>query len=286
MSLNLGPIAAAANATRSVSSLTGDVVGSKAVRAIAFGMNYAGSDCELHGCHNDAEAMAKYLKEVRGYPADRVRVLNDAGATQPHTTRDGMLAALRELAQQTRADELDEVFITYSGHGAQVRDLSGREEDGMNEVILPTDFRQAGYISDDLINAILRDFNPRTKVVCSFDCCHSGSVADLRYKFTYDRDSHSVARSEQPSAPHMPPLVYTLSGCRDDQVSMDAFNVRGAGRYTGAMTSCLTRALEAHANEPTLLQLFASLHDLLKDANFVQKPVLFASRPVDADDKF
>lgn len=36
-----------------------------------------------------------------------------------------------------------------SGHGGQTEDLDGDEDDGMDEVIYPVDFKQAGHIVDD-----------------------------------------------------------------------------------------------------------------------------------------
>ena len=42
-----------------------------------------------------------------------------------------------------------------SGHGRHIRDRHGTEEDGMDEVILPLDFEEAGYITDDVSFAFL-----------------------------------------------------------------------------------------------------------------------------------
>jgi hypothetical protein len=36
-----------------------------------------------------------------------------------------------------------------SGHGGQVKDVSGDEDDGNDECIYPVDFKQAGQIIDD-----------------------------------------------------------------------------------------------------------------------------------------
>ena len=41
------------------------------------------------------------------------------------------------------------------GHGSQVRDLDGDEEDGYDEVICPLDFKTAGPIVDDEMHRIL-----------------------------------------------------------------------------------------------------------------------------------
>ena len=36
-----------------------------------------------------------------------------------------------------------------SGHGGQVKDVSGDEDDGNDECVYPVDFKQAGQIIDD-----------------------------------------------------------------------------------------------------------------------------------------
>ena len=41
------------------------------------------------------------------------------------------------------------------GHGRHIRDRHGTEEDGLDEVILPLDFEEAGYITDDVSFAFL-----------------------------------------------------------------------------------------------------------------------------------
>jgi hypothetical protein len=60
----------------------------------------------------DAEAVATALRDPRlcGYPDANVTLLANEGAT-----RDGVLAALRTLAQRTTP--ADTVLLFYSGHG-------------------------------------------------------------------------------------------------------------------------------------------------------------------------
>ncbi len=44
--------------------------------------------------------------------------------------------------------------VDSSGHGGQTQDLDGDEDDGMDEVIYPVDFKRAGHIVDDESGAI------------------------------------------------------------------------------------------------------------------------------------
>ena len=262
--------------------------------AILFGMNYTKCPSNrLRGCHNDAELMEKYLVELRGY--DKKNVMKCIDIDSPEdlrlTSTRGMIQSLQELVARSHKDDLEEVFITYSGHGSQVRDFTGREEDGMNEIILPWDFQTGGYISDDTIHNILRGMNPKTRIICIFDCCHSGSIADLEFKYAYDRHENKIIHSRIKHN-SMLPNVITLSGCKDCQVSMDAYNVRGRKQFSGAMTACLIRLLRKNEEEKEekegvkLFDLFGLLHDLLGDKEFVQMPVLFSSKVLTPEDEF
>ena len=42
----------------------------------------------------------------------------------------------------------DSLFFHFSGHGSQLRDPTGMEDDGMDETILPADHSTAGQIRD------------------------------------------------------------------------------------------------------------------------------------------
>ena len=55
----------------------------------------------------------------------------------------------------------DSLFLHYSGHGSQVRDRSGDEDDNQDEVIMPVDFESAGVISDDVLKALISKKLPK-----------------------------------------------------------------------------------------------------------------------------
>jgi metacaspase-1 len=46
-------------------------------------------------------------------------------------------------------------FFHYSGHGGQVKDDAGDEEDGFDETIMPVDFKTKGQIIDDELHALM-----------------------------------------------------------------------------------------------------------------------------------
>lgn len=70
----------------------------------------------------------------------------------------GMLRNLQALCVASWRDGLDVVVVQFSGHGTQMKDVTGEEADGLDEVIVPS----AGFLSDDdLLSAV---FNPKTLV--------------------------------------------------------------------------------------------------------------------------
>ena len=160
------------------------------MRALVMGLNYAGSPSvnELFGCVNDAHEVALFLR-TRYSPAKMaVEVVTDADPkTKKDTTFTGMLNKLYAIATASWRDRLEFVYIHYSGHGTFVKDdgeeKDGDELDGRDECLVPSDAHSAGVIRDDIVAGVFRCFNPKTRVVVVFDCCHSGTMGDLPFSW-------------------------------------------------------------------------------------------------------
>lgn len=203
-------------------------------RALLFGLNYAHTtDAVLNGCINDVRNISDYLNAFN-IPCD---VYTD-DVDLASTSAQGMIRKLYELAVASYKENLDFVWIHYSGHGTYVRDSNGDEKDGRDECLVPSDFKTAGVISDDLICSLFKSFNSKTRVVCVFDCCHSATIGDMKYSW----EGPKLCVVENIGCA-IPAKVTTISGCLDSQTSADAYNVDGTGKFTGALTSCLLYVL-------------------------------------------
>src|SRR5271163_89930 len=66
-------------------------------------------------------------------------------------TRANIIRAMHWLVAGAQPN--DSLFLHYSGHGSQTEDLDGDEEDGLDETILPVDFKTAGMIIDDVYSS-------------------------------------------------------------------------------------------------------------------------------------
>jgi hypothetical protein len=139
-------------------------------RALLIGINHYQSVPGLQGSVNDVETMREILTTRWGFAAGNIRVLTDEDAT-----REKMLAALNQLVAESGPD--DTVYFHYSGHGSQVQDLNGDEDDGLDETIVPQDGRSGNVpdIVDDELDAIFSRLRARSAVIV-LDSCHSGTA--------------------------------------------------------------------------------------------------------------
>lgn len=161
-----------------------DAYGTK--RAVMIGINYRGQSGELSGCHNDVKNMKEYLMNVHGFEERNITVLMDDGYHR-EPTRSNITYAYRDLVSTSRSG--DTVFTHYSGHGGRVRDENGDEDDGYDETLIPVDFQSAGQITDDeLFDSLVKPMAKGVLMTSLMDCCHSGTVLDLPYRFTADGD--------------------------------------------------------------------------------------------------
>lgn len=242
-----------------------------ASKALLFGINYVGTDAELRGCVNDVTNMGKFLREFGGF--DDIQIYTDE-IDPSQVTGDAIYGHLETLARESETGLVDRVWIHYSGHGGQVRDWSGDERDNMDECILPVDFATKGVITDDSIKRILRMFHQDTKVTCVFDCCHSGTICDLKYNYDANMKKTSVNSFISPCKAD----ICVISGCMDNQTSADAYNVRGRHTFSGAMTSCLLDAMKYEAKS---ILVFEELNKKLCYKGFEQVAQMSASRDIE-----
>ena len=236
-------------------------------RAMLFGLNYANDpEVKLNGCINDVRNISAFLMTQLRIPCE---VFTD-DATPDSTTAKGITHRLFELAVRSYREELDFVWLHFSCHGSYLVDRSRDERDGRDECLVPSDFKTAGMITDDDLQLLFRQFNPRTRVVAVFDCCHSGSIGDVKYRWESPRGV-----SMENIACAVGAKVITLSGCRDDQVSEDTYNLLKDNRAGGALTSCLLMVMqEAPAATRDVFALLRALRKKLADLRFTQVPCL------------
>jgi len=239
-------------------------------RALLIGINYRGTGNALAGCINDVHGVKAMLLS-KGFPEENIVMLTD------------------DLKKPTKANILDElnnvctsgaenIFIHYSGHGTQVKDHNGDEPDGKDEAICPLDFRHCGMISDDVIKAHLMKVPAGHKVFCVFDSCHSGTVCDLGFNIVKRKNRLIFARDNRQA--ETPANVVLVSGCLDQQVSVDGFM---NNRPTGALTWAFLFAIQ-HMGVQNWGQLFRAVHKMIKKCRTRQYPHISSGRHIQTTD--
>lgn len=135
--------------------------------SINFGLNsvdpnhYQGWSGDLRACEFDASDMA-LIAASQGFSV--VKILTQ------QATRANVLGAIATAAGKLQTGDL--CLISYSGHGGQVPDINGDEDDGLDETWCLYD----GQLVDDEIYEALSDFAPGVRVLVFSDSCHSGSA--------------------------------------------------------------------------------------------------------------
>jgi len=125
------------------------------------GAAYAGWTGPLMACEFDARDMAAIARQMGMKPT----VLLTKKATRQAT-----LAGLREAARALRSGDL--FFLSYSGHGGQVPDVTGDEADRKDETWCLHD----GQLIDDELYVELGRFAAGVRILVVSDSCHSGTV--------------------------------------------------------------------------------------------------------------
>lgn len=133
---------------------------------------YGGWDGRLIACENDARDM-RQLAHQAGFEDGTTLLSAEA-------TVENVNAALRSAAEVVTAGDI--LLFTYSGHGGQVPDINGPEDepDRLDETMCLFDRE---YIDDEL-HRELESFAEGVRVLALLDCCHSGTGLKVRRLLT------------------------------------------------------------------------------------------------------
>ena len=230
-------------------------------KALLVGINYVGTDNALNGCIHDAENIASRLVGFK-----TISMLTDYTAMKP--TKANIVSEFTKLV--SGAVSGDCLLFTFSGHGSQVTDWSLDEADGKDEGLYTLDNK---LIVDDELKLIIRRYlKPGVTLFVLTDCCHSGTVMDLKYNYIdYSENSRNAETGGN---------VIMISGCRDEQTSADAFI---NGKSQGAMTWAFLANLR---KDITWRKLVENMCFSLKESGYTQVPKISSGRFINLDSKF
>jgi len=127
--------------------------------------HYAGWSGDLLACEFDAKDMAA-IAQAAGMTSTLLLTTE--------ATRANVLKAVRAASSTLKAGDL--LFVSYSGHGGQIDDVSGDEEDKKDETWCLYD----GELIDDEVFLELSRIAAGVRVLVLSDSCHSGTVVRAR----------------------------------------------------------------------------------------------------------
>ena len=266
--------------------------------------HYGGWTGDLSACEFDAKDMAA-LATGRGMKATVLLTKNG--------TRAKVLAALRAAAKTLASGDL--FFLSFSGQGGQVPDVSGEETDKLDETWCLYD----GQLIDDELYLELGRSASGVRILVLSDSCHSGTVVragppggvpvlpEMRskmmppsvalrtyeaHKAFYDKLQRDVARAEAAAGGKAEPdeVLATLSVNTRLTKIAQRFKARAIlisgcqdnqSSYDGAHNGAFTARLLTVWNSGRFEGNYASFHATIKAGMpAVQTPNLFTLGPV------
>jgi metacaspase-1 len=259
-------------------------------KALCIGINQYKNypSATLQGCVPDAHDMSSLLQKLLGFASSDITVLLDAQATKAN-----IINNLKAMVDGAKAGKYSYLVFSMSSHGTQVPDLSGDEDDRVDEAFCPYDLAQAGnqwdpnhIIADDELRDLFVQLPPDVLMEVYLDTCHSGTglkAIDLlldrkprylpppslaAFKQVEGKRQRSLARGMLEKG-----LVHHIlwAACRADQTSADAHI---AGGWHGAFTYYFCKEMIACNNSLSRAQVLAKVRADLAAGQYSQVPQL------------
>ena len=254
--------ATASSATRPAAVSPSVSAGTK--RALLIGINNYKAVPHLMGSLNDVAAIQQILITRWGFEPSNIKTLTEQAAT-----RAAILAALRELVHESGPN--DTVFVHFSGHGSQVQDLDGDEDDGLDETLVPYDGRTPGVpdIVDDELDRIFAGLHAGATLIV-LDSCHSGTATraldfrtrgipqDMRIGLYEDMEGATKTRA---IVPRVESRFLVMSAVADNEEALDG---PIDGEYHGIFTYALSRSLAVSPPGASPRDVFARVAEEMK----------------------
>ena len=225
--------------------------------ALLVGINnykYPDRISPLAGSLNDVEDMRQVLMGKFEFAPENITVLKDSQATHA-----GIIQAIQALIAKAQPGDI--IVFHYSGHGSQMKDVTGKKASGLDETIVPYDSRDAEGkvfdISGAELHPLLLQLAAKTKnLTFVLDSCHSGTLvrgdrgpqrvrsipADTRTPPPLPAYSVAATRGLAEASPEATPRFAAISAATSKE---DAFEHVVGSTDHGALTYFLTQQLRS-----------------------------------------
>lgn len=209
----------------------------------------------------DVSYVEEILKNAK-FKASNIRKLVNQQATKA-----AIVDAFETLAAQSKCGDV--VYVHFSGHGQQMKDVHNDEKDGLDECWIPYDAyrypcekdRGEKHLTDDEVNYYLNVIRDKVgdtgKILVVIDACHSGDgtrgdedevvrgVEDIfeAIKSYVWGSSKNKKKEVNPNAIPNSERWITISACKSDQVNIEMKNP-----VVGKLTYALYKKLKENVN--------------------------------------
>jgi hypothetical protein len=243
-------------------------------KALLIGIDYKNNiEKELFGCINDIVAISNILMDAFDYDKKNILMLREDSRNENKLpNRDIILNELNKLIEESK--NLEEIWIHFSGHGTflNTNKNTKNDSDKQDEIILPLDYLSVGIIKDDEIISILEKSKCKTVIV--FDCCNSGSICDLPWRFEYGEEGFKRYQENNINIENKE--IFMISTCRDDQLAVDGWHDENKISM-GALTQAFIDCLRFNHYNVTFLKLLKDITNYMKQYKIAQNTTLSSS---------
>lgn len=227
----------------------------------------------LRGPHHDVMEIKKLLQGFYGWNSDCFKILKDDNSgPENQPTLANIKREIQELVRDAQSG--DHLFFYFSGHGGQVPDQNGDEEDGMDEVIMTSD--EKFLVDDDLHDLLIKPLPLGCHLTALMDCCSSGTGLDL----PFDPVTRKAAKVRKQSEGN----VVLISACEDSERAFEKKDDEDYyKRVRGMLTLAFINSLKKR-KVPTYDDVLNDVRNHLKRRNTIQTPQLSSSYMIRMDD--
>lgn len=229
------------------------------------------------------------IKRFKFVPSD-IKILN----TRESTTKAAIEQGFKDLIAQVKPGDI--VYLHYSGHGAQIEDDNGDEIDGLDESLIPSDYKTSedgsNNIRDDEIGMFIDQLKAKSpsSVMFTFDSCFSGTITrggTGRYAVRGKKERPVVSKKPTPKAGAAEKQgllenatasngFVVISATRNDQLAKEDSDGTESGSM-GALSYALVKALRDSTPTTTYADLFQSVRNSVEQRVPDQNPQIEGS---------
>jgi hypothetical protein len=184
----------------------------------------------------------------------------------------------------TNSQDGDLLFFYFSGHGSYVADKNNDELTENDQCILDKNYNGDNLIDDWFRTQIDSHLVYGATLVCLFECCHSGTMLDLKYNHITYPDGKLIVNEKVSDTVGN---VFMFGGCLDEETvkycPFDANefpNNKYPSQMYGAFTICLIDILDTlskNKQKTTWADLIDKLRAAIYNVGFNDQHPTFAS---------